>query len=46
MWAVWNATKEVVFRPIDKNVFIVQTFCLGTGLGSWRRGCGSSVSVR
>ncbi|KAM0837413.1 hypothetical protein ACQ4PT_061663 [Festuca glaucescens] len=33
MRAAWNAAKEVVFRPIDNNLFIMQAFCLG----DWNR---------
>jgi hypothetical protein len=29
MRAAWKAVKEVIFRPIEKNLFIVQAFCLG-----------------
>ena len=29
MKSAWNAAKEVLFRPIGKNLFIVQAFCLG-----------------
>ena len=33
MKSAWNAAKEVLFRPIGKNLFIVQAFCLG----DWKR---------
>ena len=33
MRAAWNAAREVIFRPIGKNLFIVQAFCLG----DWNR---------
>nr|TKW09913.1 hypothetical protein SEVIR_6G132700v2 [Setaria viridis] len=33
MRAAWNTAREVVFRPIEKNLFVVQAFCLG----DWKR---------
>ena len=33
MKAAWNTAKDVVFRPIEENLFIVQAFCLG----DWKR---------
>lgn len=33
MMAAWNTAKEVSFRPIGKNLFLVQAFCLGIGRG-------------
>ncbi|CAN6249597.1 unnamed protein product [Urochloa humidicola] len=33
MFSAWNTAKEVVFRPIEKNLFVVQAFCLG----DWKR---------
>ena len=33
MRAAWNTAREVIFRPIGKNLFIVQAFCLG----DWKR---------
>jgi len=33
MRATWNTAREVICRPIQKNLFIVQVFCLG----DWKR---------
>lgn len=33
MCAAWNTTREVSFRAIGKNLFVVQAFCLG----DWKR---------
>uniref|UniRef100_K3ZD49 DUF4283 domain-containing protein n=1 Tax=Setaria italica TaxID=4555 RepID=K3ZD49_SETIT len=33
MRSTWNTTREVTFRPIGKNIFVVQAFCLG----DWKR---------
>jgi hypothetical protein len=33
MKAAWNPAREVTFRAIDKNLFVVQAFCLG----DWKR---------
>lgn len=33
MRAAWSTAREVTFRPIGKNLFIVQAFCLG----DWKR---------
>ncbi|CAO2169894.1 unnamed protein product [Urochloa humidicola] len=33
MWAAWNTTREVSFRSVGKNLFVVQAFCLG----DWKR---------
>uniref|UniRef100_K3YLS0 Uncharacterized protein n=1 Tax=Setaria italica TaxID=4555 RepID=K3YLS0_SETIT len=33
MRSAWNTALEVTFRPIGKNIFVVQAFCLG----DWKR---------
>jgi hypothetical protein len=33
MRAAWNIAREVTFRPIGKNLFVIQAFCLG----DWNR---------
>ncbi|KAK1629914.1 hypothetical protein QYE76_004229 [Lolium multiflorum] len=33
MLAAWNTAREVTFRPIGKNLFVVQALCLG----DWKR---------
>ncbi|CAO2162743.1 unnamed protein product [Urochloa humidicola] len=33
MWAAWNTAREVSFRSVGKNLFVVQAFCLG----DWKR---------
>lgn len=33
MRAAWNSAREVTFRPMGKNLFIIQAFCLG----DWKR---------
>lgn len=33
MRSTWNPTREVTFRSIGKNLFVVQAFCLG----DWKR---------
>jgi hypothetical protein len=33
MMAAWNTAREVAFRPIGKNLYTVQAFCLG----DWKR---------
>ena len=33
MRSAWNTARDVSFRPIGKNVYVVQAFCLG----DWKR---------
>lgn len=33
MMAAWNTMREVSFRPIGKNLLLIQAFCLG----DWKR---------
>nr|TKW32477.1 hypothetical protein SEVIR_2G170800v2 [Setaria viridis] len=33
MRSAWNTTRNIIFRPIRKNIFVVQAFCLG----DWKR---------
>ncbi|CAO2163682.1 unnamed protein product [Urochloa humidicola] len=33
MLSAWNTAREVTFRPLAKNLFMVQAFCLG----DWKR---------
>lgn len=33
MRSAWNCAREVTFRPVAKNLFVVQAFCLG----DWKR---------
>jgi hypothetical protein len=46
MLSAWNTAREVSFRPLAKNLFLVQAFCLG----DWKRimedGRGSSEAAR
>jgi hypothetical protein len=46
MFAAWNIAQEVTFRAIEKNLFLIQAQCLGTGSASWRKVPGFSETVR
>ncbi|KAK1610483.1 hypothetical protein QYE76_034156 [Lolium multiflorum] len=37
MRAAWNTTRKVTFRPIGKNLFVIQPSALGIGMASWMK---------